>query len=101
VKHNVLYQEYEVVIGPSNLDWMRDENECVLPISCTVQTDQDGSPEDDNMGPSSGLTLMEKLDKMEGLDLEVSGTMPNTDCAPPTEEDARLLEEIQNSKEPL
>jgi hypothetical protein len=36
---------------------------------------------------------------MEGLDMEVSGTMSNTDCAPPTEEDARLLEEILNSKE--
>jgi hypothetical protein len=35
---------------------------------------------------------------MEGLDLEVSGTMSNTHCAPPTEEDARLLEEIRNSK---
>jgi hypothetical protein len=36
VKHNVLYQEYEVVIDPSNLDWMGDENERVLPISCTI-----------------------------------------------------------------
>jgi hypothetical protein len=35
---------------------------------------------------------------VEGLDLEVSGTMSNTDCAPPTEEGARLLEDIQNSK---
>jgi hypothetical protein len=26
VKHNVLYQEYEVVIDPSNLDWMGNEN---------------------------------------------------------------------------
>jgi hypothetical protein len=54
VKHNVLYQEYEAVIDPSNIDWMGDENECVLPISCTNQTDQDGSPEDDDMGPSAG-----------------------------------------------
>jgi hypothetical protein len=69
VKHNVLYQEYEVVIDPSNLDWMGDENECVLPISCTVQTDQDGSPEDNDMGPSAIQTLMENLDQMEGLDL--------------------------------
>jgi hypothetical protein len=98
VKHNVLYQEYLVVIDPSNLDWMGDENECILPISCTIQTDQDGSPDDKDMGPSAGQTLMEKLDQMEGLDLEVSGTMSNTDCAPPTEEDARLLEEIRNSK---
>jgi hypothetical protein len=50
------------------------------------------------MGPSSGQTLMEKLDQMEGLNLEVSGKMSNTDCAPPTEEDARLLEDIWNSK---
>jgi hypothetical protein len=35
---------------------------------------------------------------MEGLDLEVLGTMSNTDCSPPTEEDVRLLEEIWNSK---
>jgi hypothetical protein len=44
------------------------------------------------MGPSARQTLMEKLDQMERLDLEVSGTMSNTDCAPPTDEDARLLE---------
>jgi hypothetical protein len=58
VKHKVLYQEYEVVIDPSNLDWMGDEDECVLLISHTIQTDQDGSPEDDDMGPSAGQTLM-------------------------------------------
>jgi hypothetical protein len=98
VKHNVLYQECEVVIDPSNLDWMGDENECILPIPCTIQTDHDGSPEDYDMGPSAGQTLMEKLDQMEGLDLEVSGTMSNIDCSPPTKEDARLLEEIRNSK---
>jgi hypothetical protein len=97
VRHTVLYQEYEVVIDPSNLDWMGHENECILPISCTIQIDQDGIPEDDDMGPSAGQTLMYKLDQMEGLDLEVSETMSNTDCAPPTEEDARLLEEIRNS----
>jgi hypothetical protein len=67
-------------------------------MSCTIQTDQDSSPEDDDMGLSMGQTLMEKLDQMEGLDLEVSGTMSHTDCAPPTEKDARLLEEIRNSK---
>jgi hypothetical protein len=71
VKHNVLYQEYEVVIDPSNLYWMGDENECVLPISCTIQTYQHGIPEDDDMDPSYGQNLMEKLDQMEGLDLEV------------------------------
>jgi hypothetical protein len=98
VKHNVLYQEYEVVIDPSTLDWMGDENECILPIPSTIQTYQDGIPEDDDMVPSARQTLMEKLDKMEGLDLEVSGTIYNTDCSPPTEEDARLLEEIRNSK---
>jgi hypothetical protein len=86
------------VIDPSNLYWMGDESECVLSISCTIQTDQGSSPEDEYIGPSSGQTLMEKLDQMEGLYLEVSGTMSNTDCAPPTEEDARLLEEIRNSK---
>jgi hypothetical protein len=98
MKYKLFYQYYEVVIDPSNLDLMGDENECVLPISCTIQTEQDSSPKDDDMGPSSGQTLMEKLNKMEGLDLEVSGKMSNTECAPPTEEDARLLEEIRNSK---
>jgi hypothetical protein len=50
------------------------------------------------MGPSAIQILVEKLDQMEGLDLEVSGTMSNTDCAPLTEEDARLLEQIWNRK---
>jgi hypothetical protein len=98
VKHIVLYHKYVVVIDPSNLDWMGDENECVLLISCTIQTDQDDSPEDDDMGPSAGHILMEKLDQMEGLDLEVNRTMSNIDCAPPTEEYARLLEDIRSSK---
>jgi hypothetical protein len=39
VKYKVLYQEYEVVIDPSNLDWMGNENECILPISYTIQTE--------------------------------------------------------------
>jgi hypothetical protein len=86
------------VIDSSNLDWMGDENECVLLMSCTIQTEQYSSPEDDNMGTSARQTLMEKLDQVEGLDLEVSGTMSNTDYAPPTEEDARLLEKNRNSK---
>jgi hypothetical protein len=62
-----------------------------LPLSCTIQTEQDSSPDDDEMGPSAGQTLMEKIDQMEGLDMELSGTMSNTDCAPPTEEDAMML----------
>jgi hypothetical protein len=41
---------------------------------------------------------MENLDQMEGLDLEVSGTMSNTGCAPPTKEDDRMLEDISSSK---
>jgi hypothetical protein len=61
-------------------------------------TENDSIPEDDDIGPSSGPTMMDKIDKMEGLDLLVSGTMYNTDCAPPTEEDAGLMEEIRNSK---
>jgi hypothetical protein len=65
VKHNILYQEYDVVIDPSHLDWMGDENECILPISCTIQIEQDNSPEYDEMGPSAGQTMMDKLDKME------------------------------------
>jgi hypothetical protein len=46
------------VIDPSNPDWMGDENECVLPIPCTIQTDQDSSPGNDDMGPSAVQTLM-------------------------------------------
>jgi hypothetical protein len=46
------------VVDPSNLDWMGDENECVLPILCSIQTDQDSSPEDEDMGLSVGETLM-------------------------------------------
>jgi hypothetical protein len=72
------------VIYPSNLDRMGDENECILPISCNIQTEQDSIPEDYYMGPSAGQTLIENLDKMKGLDLKVSRTMSNTDCAPPT-----------------
>jgi hypothetical protein len=94
----VKYQEYDVLIDPSNIDWMGDENECILIISCTIHTEKDDSPEDDDMGPLAGQTLMDKLDNMEGIYLEVSGTMSNTDCALTTEEYAQLLEEIWKSK---
>jgi hypothetical protein len=77
---------------------MGDENECILPIPCTIQTKQDSGPEDDDMRPSAVNTLMDKLGKMNGIDMEVSGTMSNTDCALPTEEDDRLLENIRKSK---
>jgi hypothetical protein len=76
---------------------MRNENECILSISFTIHTEQDSNPEDDDMGPPSGHTLMDKLDKMEGLYMEVSGKISNTDCAPLTKEDYMLLEEICNS----
>jgi hypothetical protein len=69
-----------------------------LPISCTIHTEQYSIPEDGDMGPSAGQNLLENLDNMDGLDMEVSGTTSNTDGAPPTEEDARMLEEIRNSK---
>jgi hypothetical protein len=77
---------------------MGDENECVLSTSCTIQTEKDDSPEDDNMVQSAGQTLIEKLDNMEGLYFEVSGTLSNTDCALLTEEDSQLLEESLKSK---
>jgi hypothetical protein len=73
------------VIDPSNLDWMGDKNDCI-DIS-----------EDDDMGPSAVQTLTDKLYKMEGIYMEVSGTMSNTDYALPTKEDAQLLEEIRKS----
>jgi hypothetical protein len=50
------------------------------------------------MGPSAGQTFKDKLDKMDGIDVQVSGTMSNTDCALPTEEDAQLLEDIRKSR---
>jgi hypothetical protein len=36
VKHNILYQEYDVVIDTSNLDWMGGENEFILPVSSNM-----------------------------------------------------------------
>jgi hypothetical protein len=68
VEHNVLYKEYGVTIDPSNLDWMVDEEVCTLPLSCSIETS-----EDDDMGPAPEHTLMEELDKLEEVDLEVSG----------------------------
>jgi hypothetical protein len=69
----------------------------MLPISFTIQSEQDSSPEYDDMGLSTGQILMDKPDRMEELDLEVSGTMSNTCGVLPTDEDAWLLEEIRNS----
>jgi hypothetical protein len=74
VEHNVLYQEFKVVTNPSNLDWMGDDEECTLPITCTIETQYDDTPEDDDMGPSLDQTLMDQLDKIEGVDFEVSVT---------------------------
>lgn len=94
VKHNVLYQEYNVQIDPSNLDWMGDDDECTLPITCTIDTQDDDTPEDDDMGPSPDQTLMGQLDKKEDMDFEVSGTLGNTDCTVPTQEDSDILDDI-------
>jgi hypothetical protein len=71
---------------------------CQYPVTCTIQTEKDDSPEDDDMGPPSGQTMMDKLDNMDGIDLEVSGTLSNTDCVLPTEEYSQLLEEIRKTK---
>jgi hypothetical protein len=71
VEHNVLYKEYGVTIDPRNLDWMGDEEVCTLPLSCSIETSN--TPEDDDMGPAPDQTLMEELDKLEEVDLEVSG----------------------------
>jgi hypothetical protein len=73
VEHNVLYKEYGVTIDPSNLDWMGDEEVCTLPLSCYIEISEDNTPEDDDMGPSPDQTLIEELDKLEEVDLEVSG----------------------------
>jgi hypothetical protein len=73
VEHNILYKEYGVTIDPRNLDWMGDEEVCTLPLSCSIETSEDNTPEDDDMGPGPDQTLMEELDKLEEVDLEVSG----------------------------
>jgi hypothetical protein len=78
VENNVLYQEFKVVVDPSNLDWMGDDNECFFPFICTIDTQDDDTPEDGDLGPSPDQTIMEHLDKIEGLNLEVSGTLDNT-----------------------
>jgi hypothetical protein len=33
-----------VVFDPSNLEWMGDEDECILPIKCTIETQDDDTP---------------------------------------------------------
>jgi hypothetical protein len=73
VEHNVLYKEYGVTIDPSNLDWMGDEEVSTLPLSCSIETSEDNTPEDDDMAPAPDQTLMEELDKLEEVNLEVSG----------------------------
>jgi hypothetical protein len=72
VEHNVIYKEYGVTIDPSNLDWMLDEEVCTLPISCSIETSEDNTPEDDDMGPAPDQMLMKELKKLEEVDLEVS-----------------------------
>jgi hypothetical protein len=52
VEHNVLYKEYGVTIDPSNLDWMGDEEVCTIPLSCSIKTSEDNTPEDDDMDPA-------------------------------------------------
>jgi hypothetical protein len=73
VEHNVLYKEYGVTIDTSNLDWMGDEELFTIPLSCSIKTSEDNTSEDDDMGPAQDQTLMEELEKLEGVDLEVSG----------------------------
>jgi hypothetical protein len=63
VGHNVLYQYYKVIIDPSNLDWIGDDDECTLPITCTIDTQDNDTPEDDDVGPSPDQTIMDQLDK--------------------------------------
>jgi hypothetical protein len=46
------------------------------------------------MGPSPDQTLMDHLDKIEGVDFEVSGTIGNRDCTIPMTEDADILDDI-------
>jgi hypothetical protein len=85
------------VIDPSNIYWSGDNYECLLPINCNIDTQDDYTPEDDELGPSSDQTIMEHIDKIECLDFEVSGTLDNTDSTITKTEDAEILEEIRNS----
>jgi hypothetical protein len=62
-----------------------------------IDTQDDDTPEDDDLGPSLDQTTMDQIDKIEGVDVELSGTLGNTDCTIPTPEDADILDEIQNS----
>jgi hypothetical protein len=52
---------------------MGDEEVCTLPLSCSIETSEDNTPEDDDMGPAPDQTSMKELDKLEEVDLEVSG----------------------------
>jgi hypothetical protein len=52
---------------------MGDEELCTLPLNCSIETSEDNTSEDDDMGPSTDQTLMEELDKLEEVDLQVSG----------------------------
>jgi hypothetical protein len=73
VEHNVLYKEYGVTIDPSNMDCMGDEEVCTPPLSCSIEKSEDNTPQDDDMGPAPDQALIEELDKLEEVDLEVSG----------------------------
>jgi hypothetical protein len=100
VEHNVLYhQTIKMVIGPSSLDWMGDDDERLFPINFTIDKNNDDTPEDDDLGPSPDQNLMEHLDKIEDLDSEVSGTLDNTDCKIPTTEGAEILKAIRNNRD--
>jgi hypothetical protein len=55
------------------------------------------TPEDDDVGPSPDQTLMDQLDKIEGVYFEVSVTLGNTDYPISKTEDAEILDEIKNS----
>jgi hypothetical protein len=72
-----------VIIDPSNLDWKGDEDECTLPITCTIDTQDNGNPYDDSLVTSPYQTLMDQHDKIEGVYFEVPGTLSNTDCTIP------------------
>jgi hypothetical protein len=73
VEHNILYNEYGVTIDPSKLDWMGDEEVYTLPLSFSIETSEDNTLEDDDMDQAPDQMLMEELDKLEEVDLEVSG----------------------------
>jgi hypothetical protein len=51
---------------------MNYNNNKLLPIIFTINTQDNDTPEDDDMDPSPDQTLIDQLDKIDGADFELS-----------------------------